>query len=637
MVATAGDASGGTVVTVIQSAGLVIVTPAADTVARGDTLRLVAEAFDGNGHSVAGAQFAWSSSDASLATVDASGLVRGVAEGPVVIAATAGQAFGESAITVANPDRAALVALYNATGGPNWRDNTNWLTRAPLAEWYGVDTDTDGLVIELDLSHNALTGSIPPELGNLSRVEELRLYSNVLTGPIPRELGNLVGLRTLSLHFNRLNGSIPSELGNLTSLINLSLTGNELSDPIPRTLLALPLSTLAFKGNYGLCAPENSEFVAWLARFAYWSGPLCNDADRAALTSLFESAGGTSWTNADGWNDTAVPGDLCRQRRPNCEWSDAAVLSNWYGVSVDSLGRVTDLDLTRNGLSGRLPPSLGDLHELRTFRIGANALAGPLPRSLSRLTLVDLHYGDTKLCAPADVSFRHWLNSIPSHEGTGVECAAASDRDILVALYEATNGPNWTNAENWLTDIPLGEWYGVRADESDRVVELHLAWNNLDGFMPDELGLLASLERLSLRGNRLAGAIPPPLADLAHLKTLDLSRNSLTGPIPRELGNLVGLTSLRLDRLVRGGPIPPELGNLASLETLTLSGSGHTGPLPPELGNLTGLTLLDIGRNDISLGGPIPPETRQPRQLAALVTNWKCLHRPNSAGTRQPY
>ena len=69
-------------------------------------------------------------------------------------------------------DRAALVALYNATDGPNWNDNTNWLTDAPLGEWYGVETDTSGRVVTLDLAGrveqgvrilHGLSGPIPPE------------------------------------------------------------------------------------------------------------------------------------------------------------------------------------------------------------------------------------------------------------------------------------------------------------------------------------------------------------------------------------------------------------------------------------------------------------------------------------------
>ena len=95
---------------------------------------------------MAGAEFSWESSDAAVATVDASGLVTGVAVGVATITARAGSAQGTAEITIENPDRAALEALYSATDGPNWQYNTNWLTNAPLGKWYGVSTDASGRV-----------------------------------------------------------------------------------------------------------------------------------------------------------------------------------------------------------------------------------------------------------------------------------------------------------------------------------------------------------------------------------------------------------------------------------------------------------------------------------------------------------
>lgn len=101
--AAAGSVTGTAVVVVMQSADSVTVSPAADTIAIGDTLRLTAEAFDANDQRVEGAEFTWASSDESVATVDASGLVRGIAESPALITATAGSAQGTARITVASP------------------------------------------------------------------------------------------------------------------------------------------------------------------------------------------------------------------------------------------------------------------------------------------------------------------------------------------------------------------------------------------------------------------------------------------------------------------------------------------------------------------------------------------------------
>ena len=76
--------------------------------------------------------------------------------------------------TPSQADREALAALYHATDGPNWRNNTNWLSDAPLDEWHGVSTSA-GSVIGLDLLDNQL---IPPELGSLANLEWMNLGGN---------------------------------------------------------------------------------------------------------------------------------------------------------------------------------------------------------------------------------------------------------------------------------------------------------------------------------------------------------------------------------------------------------------------------------------------------------------------------
>ena len=85
-----------------------------------------------------------------------------------------------------------------------------------------------------------------------------------------------------------------------------------------------------------------------------------------------------------------------------------------------------------------------------------------------------------------------------------------TDREALVALYNATDGPNWRNNENWLSDAPIGEWNGVATKEG-RVARLFLNRNGLSGEIPPELGDLANLERLMIDGNQLSGCIPFPL------------------------------------------------------------------------------------------------------------------------------
>ena len=163
---------------------------------------------------------------------DASGPARRVVQGWNLVGFTATTA-GDAAT-----DRAALVALYNATDGANWLNNGNWLSNAPMGEWYGVTTDSDGRVARLDIERNQLTGGIPAELGDLTNLEELSLNENQLTGEIPAELGDLTNLEELSLHDNQLTGEIPAELGDLTYLRWLALAGNQLTGGYRRSWAA---------------------------------------------------------------------------------------------------------------------------------------------------------------------------------------------------------------------------------------------------------------------------------------------------------------------------------------------------------------------------------------------------------------
>ena len=104
-------------------------------------------------------------------------------------------------------DRAALEAVYRATGGDHWTNNDDWLSAAPLGDWYGVGTNEQGRVIGLRLGGwdetarehvgNGLTGSLPPELGTLSRLRWLEVGGNSgLTGPILELRTRIAALRT---------------------------------------------------------------------------------------------------------------------------------------------------------------------------------------------------------------------------------------------------------------------------------------------------------------------------------------------------------------------------------------------------------------------------------------------------------
>lgn len=280
----------------------VTVSPAVATLfSPGDTVRLRAQALDGQGNAVAGAEFSWASSDGSVVTVDVGGLVTAVSGGTATVTAREGSLglSGTALLVVADEPRDVLLRVYSALRGLRWTNSDNWGTDAPLGTWYGVTTDEQGRVIELDLSDNGLTGSIPPEIARLATLvvldlsvtdttaasqadrgratrpgrgpdpnPALRLDPGLgpdparhpdprdgarlaaadagtgtppraregLTGPIPPLLGALSRLRTLNLGGNSLTGRMPPELAHLGELQNLDLGRNELTGLIPPEL-----------------------------------------------------------------------------------------------------------------------------------------------------------------------------------------------------------------------------------------------------------------------------------------------------------------------------------------------------------------------------------------------------------------
>ena len=616
-------------VTVSQAVARIEVAPASVTLTKtAGALRVDAVAKDRNGNLVSDAPLFWTSSDPIVVSVNALGDLEARSNGNARITVSAGDVSTSLEVTVSGfgpdaPDRAALVALFNGTGGPGWTLATNWSSDAPLSEWHGVTTDAEGRVIELLLDRNGLEGAFPAELFRLESLRSLSLLGNRLTGSIPHGIGRLARLEVLDISYNRLTGSIPPETGRLVRLRALGARGNNFSPgPLPRAMTNLDnLETLRFDRT-PLCAPLDAVFQAWLDAIDDVEVDNCEDMERSALIALYNAADGGIWTG----------------RR---NWLTAAPVSTWHGVATNDLGQVTGLVLQDNNLDGTLPSRLGDLRSLTVLDLSNNpGLTGPLPASLVGLGLTVLKLGGTGLCAPPDPAYQTWLATVGDLRVDGCPAAVAPDRVALTTLYGETGGAYWKEAANWLSEAPLRDWHGVETDDEGRVTSIDLAYNNLRGRLPPELALMDRLEALRLIGNGLTGRIPPELARLARLATLDLSVNLLTQHIPPELGRLANLSVLdlsangltgslphelgRLDRLSvldlrlnrLHGPLPPELGNLRSLGRLELSSNEFTGAVPPELGRLAELSVLNLAVNGLT--GPVPPELGRLRNLVAL-------------------
>ena len=433
-------------------------------------------------------------------------------------------------------DRAALLALYDATGGPSWVDRTNWNTNRSLREWFGVETDPRGRVTRLDLEDNGLAGAIPAALGNLAQLFTLDLSRNELTGAIPAAIGELKKLRFLYLWENKLTGPIPSALRNLDRLESLSLGENGLTGPIPNWLNEL--SGLRY-------------LLLWQNEF---TGPI-----PAALRNLdgLESLdlGGNHLTGT-------VPSWLGELPRLRWLWLWGNELTGPIPAALRNLNGLESLYLGGNHLTGTVPSWLGELPRLRWLSLWGNELTGPIPAALRNLGgLESLDLGGNHLTGTVP----SWLGELPRL------------RRLSLWGNELT-GP-----------IPAA------LRNLDRLESLDLGGNHLTGTVPSWLGELPRFRWLSLWGNELTGSIPTALRALEGLDMLDLGGNDLTGPVPTWLGDLVNLQRLELQGNELSGTVPITLGNLRNLERLYVSYNPLEGELPQTLTQLEGMRELSIG------------------------------------------
>ena len=181
-----------------------------------------------------------------------------------------------------------------------------------------------------------------------------------------------------------------------------------------------------------------------------------------------------------------------------------------------------------------------------------------------------------------------------------------TDRDILKALYQHTQGNRWHRNHNWNTPRPLDQWHGVGLTPGGHVRHLDLSFNNLQGNLPAALASLTALETLDLRSNNLGGPIPADLLRSPSLRCLYLSDNSLTGPLPHHVGEMTALEEMALDNNPITGPLPESLPRCTNLRGLYLSGCELTGAIPPALASAPSLVYLDLSDNDLE--GPIPTQ-----------------------------
>lgn len=397
-------------------------------------------------------------------------------------------------------------------------------------------------------------------------------------------------------------------------------------------------STVPFTGSLIVDAAINTtNYKIEDARASFWipyqQGLVPDEWEFEALKDIYDSLGGSGWTNKTNWPTTG-------------NWpvsATAAEMDSWHGITVIN-GDVTDLLFTANNLIGKIPESIDYLASLLNLRFDNNKITGSIPNELGNLKNLNYLYLNKNLLTGVIPSSLCGLQNLKyfilsNNQLSGFIPLCVQDLTNLELFYVSTNSlsgdfPNVTNLlklrslhlvnNNFTGGIPMtiGNMTALRElyiENNDFGGELPSTIGNLkllsylnaincqlSGSIPIEIGGATNLTTIYLSHNQFSGQIPTSIGNLPKLNNLFLSNNDLSGTIPASIGSLSTLQNLYLDRNELSGSIPSSIGSLANLITLILNGNKLSGTIPPLLGNLSNLTILYLHSN--FLEGELPSE-----------------------------
>ncbi|CAJ1787086.1 unnamed protein product [Sphenostylis stenocarpa] len=469
----------------------------------------------------------------------------------------------------------------------------------------------------LKLSHNFLTGEIPPQIGKCRKLRTLLVDGNILEGRIPSEIGHIVELRVLDVSRNSLTGRIPKELANCVKLSVLVLT-DLFEDRDERGLED------GFRGEFNAFAGNIPHQVLLLSSLRVLWAPRANLGGRLP----------------SGWSD------LCSLRVLN-------LVQNYVtGVLPESLGmcrNLSFLDLSSNNLVGYLPSLQLHIPCMVYFNVSRNNISGTLkgfkkescgvsaldPSFLGldgfsddayfnfpvlrfqKNAFIGSGFKDNNIIVVShDFSWNSFVGSLPlfslgdsllnSNLKVSYALSLNNNRFNGTLPYQLVSNCNdlKTLSVNLSVNQLSGGNFQTSVLECLKLTDFEAAYNQIDGSIGPGIGNLTMLQHLDLSGNKLSRSLPNQLGNLQNMKWMHLGGNNLTGEIPSQLGQLTSLAVLNLSHNALVGSIPASLSNAKSFETLLVDHNKLSGEIPSAFSSLSNLVQLDVSFNNLS--GHIP-------------------------------
>jgi Leucine-rich repeat (LRR) protein len=501
----------------------------------------------------------------------------------------------------------ALEALYESTDGEDWRYlpgsgiASHWHFPAALSEPCGTDvweglrcnaTDVDEAgqcyVSEIALNSHYLVGTIPSDIGMLTRLEILDLGRNVLRGSLPGAIGQLVSLLLLDLQDNYLSQQLPSEVATLDSVVALYLNDNIIHGTIPTEIGRMThVFGVYLEGNY-LESSIPSEL--------------------GSMDSLGELYIHTNSITG------SIPTEIC------------------------DLPTLFKLIINENLLSGTISSCFGQMTTLRMLSLFTNALSGPLPPQLGNMSnLFELSCKDNYLSGSLPLEIYN-LDKVEQLLLTGnyISGTLAPSISLLISVYQIELADNLMSgalpselfaisglASVFLDYNSISSTIPDAISNSEKLQYFAISYNNLIGTLPNQLFGSRKLLYVTLASNYLSGTLPSSISKASHMKEMSLAGNYFTGTI-HALGNLSNLEFVSFSDCLLTGSFPSGFSELSKLKSFTAVSNCLSGSLnvPISLSRMI-IQNLEIGSNYLT--GSLPAEFASFRRLEELIASHNLL------------
>ncbi|KAJ7979650.1 Leucine-rich repeat receptor-like protein kinase [Quillaja saponaria] len=498
-------------------------------------------------------------------------------------------------------------------------------------------------LIDLNLSHNSLSGQFPVEVFNLTKLTSLDISRNNFAGRFPGGISGLRNLVVLDAFSNSFSGPLPVEVSQLQYLKVLNLAGSYFKGPIPPEYGSFnSLEFLHLAGNFlsGNIPPElgNLKTVTHMEiGYNFYQGSLPWQLGNMSVLQYLDIAG----ANLSG----SIPKELSNLTKLQSLFLFRNKLTGSIPWEFGKIIPLTDLDLSDNQISGSIPKSFAELKNLKLLSLMYNAMGGTVPEGLAELSSLETlliwnnfffgslpqSLGRNSKLKWVDVSTNNFSGSIPP---------AICVRGVLFKLILFSNkftgslSPSLSNCSSLvrlrLEDNSFSGEIPLRFGHLPDISYIDLSRNKFKGGIPSDIYQATNLEYFNVSYNpELRGTVPAKVWSLPFLQNfsasscsisgtlplfkhcklisvIELDGNNLSGIVPVSVANCQALERMDLSHNDLSGHIPEELASLPALGYVDLSHNKFNGQIPAQFGSSSSLVLLNVSFNHIS--GSIPRE-----------------------------